>query len=354
MRKIELYISYNGKDFYGFDETYGQRTVQSVLENALRNVLGESVRVQALESIIPGCSVRMMPVIFSMESQISGEQLVERCNQNLPNDIRAAAACELPNDYKMIDNCMLRDYEYRFINSPYPVISGNGSLQMIEGKLNLEAMQIAAELLVGENDFSSFTTEPCEDPYLTIFNASVTRDDEIVSVRISGNGFLKHMVQMLTGELIRVGREEMDPNDILQRIRMRTPDEKAPEMLISGLTLNNICPTEFHESIVHNNSEFADYYIMRGQQRIDGTVYVAIVRCEEESFSSVLNHAVTMAYRGGVKTVYAIDGEAERIHSGDKVGIYRPVVMLHMNVSEECLEIPLYGTWYLMKEEKNR
>lgn len=352
MRKIELYISYSGKDFYSFDEAYGQRTVQSVLEHVLKELLGEQVRIQALETMIPGCSVRMMPVIFSAASQISGEALVKACNLHLPEDIRVAAAWELPADYEIIDDRMIRDYEYRFMNSPYPVISYGGNLQLIEGELNLEAMQIAAELLVGENDFSSFTTEAYEDPYRTIFNALVNKEDEIVSVRISGNGFLKHMVQMLVGELIRVGKEEIQPEDILMRIRMRTPDPDAPEMSVTGLTLNNICPTEYNEDIVHNNSEFADYYIMRGQQKVDGTVYVAIVHCEDDCFLTVLQHAVMTAYRGGAKTVYAIDGEAERIHSWDRVGDYRPVVMLQMSVSQECLEIPLYGTWYCMKEER--
>lgn len=350
LRKLELYISFNGKEFYDFYEKYGQRTVQATLEQTLSSILEEPIHLELLKGLIPGCSVRMLPVLFETTNPMDEVEITAQCNLILDEDIRVCYGKEVPLTYRLVNEKMLRDYEYRFLNTQYPMISHERGMQTIYEELDLESMQMAAELLVGENDFSSFTTGTYRDPFRTIYHAKFKKQGEVVTFSISGNGFLENMVQMLVGELIRIGKGELKPEDILSRIRMKTPDCCAPEMSVRGLTLSRVTSCTFCEDIIHNNNDFADYYIIRSTMKKDGNVYIIIMRCEDDIFPIIVEHAVRVAYMDGAKKVLAIDGESERIRSGETIGIYKPRVLRGVNVVEELMEFRLYGTWYQMEK----
>ena len=348
-RKMELHISYNGRNFYGFYASYGLRTVQAVLEEVLGSVLKEKIRITAPDGLSPGASVRVMPVLFTTAGDVDGEELVKQCNARLRSDIRVCAAREVDESYRFVRERMIEDYEYRFLNISELVARDENGLQVVHEPLNQEAMQMAAEYLIGEYDFTSFTTEVCGDPFRTIYNSAVTKQDDIVTIRFSGNGFLPDMVQMLTGELIRIGREELKPDDILERLRLREPDKEAPEMSAAGLMLRRVCPATIYEDVIHNNNDFADYYIVRSSLKKNGTAYVIVMRCEDGRFPALVEHAVRLSYLYGAKKVLAIDGESERLRAGEPCGEYTPRVVKGVNVAAEIMEFRLYGTWYEME-----
>lgn len=347
-RKIEMHISYNGQGFYGFYPMYGLRTVQAELEKVLSGVLEEQTAILPMKGIVPGCSVRIMPVLFATDAGMECDAIVKECNFRLANDIRICAAGEVRPDYSLAEEKMIKEYEYHFTNSLYPVTGQEPGSYLAEEPLDIDAMQVAADQLLGENDFSSFTTGSYEDPYRTIYNARIEKYESRIVVRFSGTGFLMNMVQMMTGELIRVGRGELEPGDIQRRIAMKTPDPDAPEMPADGLVLSRVCPVIQYEDVVHNNNVFADYYIVRRSLKTDGIIYVVIMWCEDEAFNSLVEHVVCMAFLDDAKQVMVIDIQGDRIRAGECIGPYTPRIVKGANVSDDLLEFRLYGTWYMM------
>uniref|UniRef100_UPI00356473CD hypothetical protein n=1 Tax=Enterocloster aldenensis TaxID=358742 RepID=UPI00356473CD len=347
-RKIEMHISYNGQGFYGFYPMYGLRTVQAELEKVLSGVLEEQTAILPMKGIVPGCSVRIMPVLFGTDAAMECDAIVKECNFRLANDIRVCAAGEVRPDYSLAEEKMIKEYEYHFTNSLYPVTGQELGSYLAEEPLDIDAMQVAADQLLGENDFSSFTTGCYEDPYRTIYNARIEKYESNIVVRFSGTGFLMNMVQMMTGELIRVGRGELEPGDIQRRIAMKIPDPDAPEMPADGLVLSRVCPVIQYEDVVHNNNVFADYYIVRRSLKTDGIIYVVIMWCEDEAFNRLVEHVVCMAFLDDAKQVMVIDIQGDRIRAGECIGPYTPRIVKGANVSDDLLEFRLYGTWYMM------
>ena len=352
-RRIEMHISYNGRNFYGLYRIYGLKTVQGELEKVLSGILQEKIRVTVIEGIEPGFSVRIMPVLFDTSCTMDEKSLVRECNYRLEKELRVCSARETKAGYSLPMENMNREYEYRFVSSIYPVIGQEPGIYLEQTELDINAMQEAADLLIGENDFSSFTTGTYEDPYRTIYNIRIEPYDGWVAVRVSGNGFLANMMQMLTGELIRVGRGELEPADIRTRITARTPDPDAPEMPADGLILTRICPAAQYEDVIHNNNESADYYIVRRSLKTDGTVYIVIMRCDNQVFRCLVQHAVRFAFMDGARQVMVIDVQGDRIRAGEKIGSYVPRIAQAVTVSDDLLEFRLYGTWYMMTKQND-
>lgn len=349
-RNIELYISYDGRAFYGFNSSYGMRTVQSELQKCLSAILSEPIKLHAIQGLVPGCSVKIMPVYFVTSSSMDVQKMVELCNLRLNTDIRICFGREAEYANGNPAKKMIKEYEYRFLNHPMPMALSSGLCGCrIEEHLNLDAMREAAYLLIGEYDFSSFTTGHYEDPYRTIYNIDIERDGCEIVVRMSGSGFLMHMVQMLTGELIRIGRGELLPDDILERIAMRTPDPDAPEMPVGGLMLVRTAPIVHYEDVIHNCNEDADYYVIQRNLKDTGCVYVILMHCADNVFDKLLYHIVHLAYLDEIKEVYVLDKNGGRLKENMGVDVYKASAVSEIPNEECMLEFDISGDWYVMK-----
>ncbi|RHB43671.1 hypothetical protein DW886_12650 [Enterocloster aldenensis] len=350
LRKLELFISYNGRNFYSFYPVYGMRTVQSELESVLSHVLNEKAVITAIQGIVPGCSVKVMPVYMETSSSMQTGDIVRLCNLELDKDIRLCYVHEVESGQTLLRRKSIKEYEYHFMNYPMPVAVQGLCGCLIRKKLDIEAMQEAAYLLIGENDFSSFTTGEYEDPYRTIFSAEVEKRGSSMTVRMSGTGFLMNMVQMLTGELIRIGKGEMAPEDILKRFALRCPDPDAPEMPAAGLILMRVAPIVHYEDIIHNNNEFADYYVIQHLLKTEGRVFIVMMRCEDQSFERLVKHVVRLSYMDQAREIYFTDLQGRRIRDGEKIGNYTPRSVPGGVDPEALMGIAAQGDWYLMEQ----
>lgn len=351
-RNVESYISYDGKAFWSFYPAYGMRTVQKELEDTLAEILGETIRIKTVYGIMPGSSAKAMPIYYTTTSALPPDEITKACNLRLPNDIRVSYTRDAVYEQGYPPRKLIKEYEYRFINSPVPVVLPEWVGCQIRKRLDLEAMREAAYLLIGEYDFSSFTTEPVRDPYRTIYHIDIERSGNMITVCLSGTGFLKHMIQMLVGELIRIGLGELKPEEILRRIELRTPDEKAPEMPAAGLILKRAYPLVREEEIIHNCNDFADYYVVQREAKKSGCIYVIVMRCQNEPFERLIDHIVHQAYLDRVERVYILDKEKGRFHELHRLKDYQPVYIPELPWSDALLEFDISGDWFLIKCSK--
>lgn len=209
--KIALGVEYMGTDFHGWQlQKSGIRTVQQVVEKALSKIADHPVRVF--------CSGRTDAGVHAIEQVIHFETQVDRedkawlfgGNVNLPHDVNFTWAKRVDDDFHARFNAYARRYHYKIHNTPVrSAIIGRHSLWEPR-VLNVEAMNKAAQYLLGKHDFSAFRGSLCQakSPVKTIEFIRLSQDKNEILLDIKANAFLHHMVRNIVGTLLRVGRGE--------------------------------------------------------------------------------------------------------------------------------------------------
>ena len=209
--KIALGVEYMGTDFHGWQlQKSGIRTVQQVVEKALSKIADHPVRVF--------CSGRTDAGVHAIEQVIHFETQVDRedkawlfgGNVNLPHDVNFTWAKRVDDDFHARFNAYARRYHYKIHNTPVrSAIIGRHSLWEPR-VLNVEAMNKAAQYLLGKHDFSAFRGSLCQakSPIKTVEFIRLSQDKNEILLDIKANAFLHHMVRNIVGTLLRVGRGE--------------------------------------------------------------------------------------------------------------------------------------------------
>ncbi|HAO38126.1 MAG TPA: tRNA pseudouridine(38-40) synthase TruA [Gammaproteobacteria bacterium] len=209
--KLALGVEYLGTNFHGWQlQKSGIRTVQQVVEEALSSIADKPIRVF--------CSGRTDAGVHALEQVIHFETDVERKdsawlfggNVNLPYDVNFKWAKQVNDDFHARFNAHARQYHYKIHNTPLrSALVGAYSLWEPR-KLDITAMSVAAEYLLGEHDFSSFRGSLCQakSPIKTIEFIRLTQTDHEILLDIKANAFLHHMVRNIVGTLLKVGRGE--------------------------------------------------------------------------------------------------------------------------------------------------
>jgi len=209
--KIALGVEYMGTDFHGWQlQKSGIRTVQLVVEKALSKIADHPVRVF--------CSGRTDAGVHAIEQVIHFETQVERedkawlfgGNVNLPHDVNFIWAKRVNDDFHARFNAYARRYHYKIHNTPVrSAIIGRHSLWEPR-VLNVDAMNKAAQYLLGKHDFSAFRGSLCQakSPIKTIEFIRLSQDNDEILLDIKANAFLHHMVRNIVGTLLMVGRGE--------------------------------------------------------------------------------------------------------------------------------------------------
>lgn len=190
--------------------------------------------------------------------------------------------------------------------------------------LDVEKMQEAAEYLIGEHDFKSFcTAKPqAEDTVRTIYSLDVKRHGDMITIRISGSGFLYNMVRIIAGTLINVGKGVYAPEDMETMLAARDRQSAGPTVSAKGLTLVNLSYDQEMEQWLCRENRDWNYDILQSHIHQDKTAYFLIERCRDEEWGGLLARNIHQVIRDGAKCVYLIDLEKDRLKAGDTYGYY--------------------------------
>jgi len=151
---------------------------------------------------------------FESRAERPLEAWVRGTNSLLSDDIRVRWALPVPSGFHARYSATARRYLYVFVESERPPAIARGYLTWSSRPLDDLAMHTAAQLLIGEHDFSSFRSAACQSksPYRCIFGIAVRRFDDLVVIDVDANAFLHHMVRNIAAALAEVGRGERDPH----------------------------------------------------------------------------------------------------------------------------------------------
>jgi tRNA pseudouridine38-40 synthase len=241
VRTLRLDIEYDGAGFAGWAAQPGLRTVEATLAAALATLLGEDVALSVAGRTDAGVHAAAQVASLATASDLAPERLVRGLAGILPEDVAVRAVSEAPPGFDARRDAVARRYEYRVLLGP-PSPLRRGRVLRHPGDLDLEAMSEAAALVVGTHDFRAFTPTRTEHVF---FHRTVTvcrwerREDELVFT-VEADAFLRHMVRVLVGTMLLVGRGTWPPERLAALLRGAPRGAAGPTAPPHALTLTGV------------------------------------------------------------------------------------------------------------------
>ncbi len=211
-RNIKLVVSYDGSNYLGWQIQAQGPTIQGVLEEAIQKVTQEQIRLIASGRTDTGVHALAQVANFSTGSSLELDAFKNGTNALTPPDIVIAGAEEMPLTFDARRSARSRCYGYYIFNNPIPSPIFRNYSWHIRNDLDVSSMVRAAELLVGEHDFSSFQASGCaaKHPVRRVTNVSPERKkNDFIYFEIEATAYLRHMVRNIIGTLVEVGRGKM-------------------------------------------------------------------------------------------------------------------------------------------------
>lgn len=242
-RTIALVIEYDGAYFHGMQRQSELPTVAGALESALCSLLGEPVRVVSAGRTDAGVHATGQVVSFT----IVGEPDLRRMPIALSALLRGAhvavvRAVARPSDFSARRSALARTYRYRVLNRRAPSPLHEHRAFHIGAPLDLDAIKAAGAMLVGEHDFAAFCGSPPArgGTRRTITSLAVERERDFIDFWITADSFLHHMVRIIVGTLIQVGRGRRHPSDIARLLAPATRADAGFTAPAHGLYLERV------------------------------------------------------------------------------------------------------------------
>ena len=242
--RVACRIEYNGSKYNGWQSQphKGVVTVQDQLEVALSKIAATSMRVHCAGRTDTGVHAHAQVIHFDTPVARSSKAWVIGGNANLPRDIRIHWAIAIDQEFHARFSAQARRYRYVIANTPIASALLLGQVTWCRRELDVSAMHTAAQVLVGEQDFSAFRAASCQSrtPMRNVQFISVRRVGDLVVLEIAANAFLHHMVRNIAGALLAVGDGRRPPEWIATLLASgdrRLGAETAPA---SGLYLVDV------------------------------------------------------------------------------------------------------------------
>lgn len=245
MRRIKITLAYDGTNYHGWQVQPGRVTIQSELQRVVSEIEENPVAVHGSGRTDAGVHALGQVAAFSIANPIPCDNLRRAINRLLPHDIRVLAVHEAAPDFHPRYAARRKTYEYRIQCSescspferlyvhhhPYP--------------LNIENMIAVAPVLEGEHDFSAFSAADEKDALdrskvRYIWSSQLEQQSSLLVYRVTGSGFLKHMVRNIVGVLLEAGKSNVDRAGMEARLTPGCHIPTGPTAPARGLFLVSV------------------------------------------------------------------------------------------------------------------
>lgn len=233
-------LSYNGKNYHGWQMQPDAISIQEKLNEALSKVWQETIEVVGAGRTDTGVHAKQMFAHFDVQSQVK-EEIVYKLNSILPNDIVVSKLVEVEPEKHARFDAVSRSYEYKIWLGRNPFLL-DFSWQIHSQYLDVDAMNQAAKILLKYKDFQSFSkvktdvhTYNCD-----IFDAHWKVDKADLTFYISANRFLRNMVRAIVGTMVDVGLGKISVLDFEEIIKSKNRSNAGLSVPARGLFLTEI------------------------------------------------------------------------------------------------------------------
>lgn len=237
--RVKMIVAYDGTNYSGWQIQPNGVTIEQKLNEALTALLGEDIRVTGASRTDAGVHSLGNVCVFDTNTRMPAEKISFALNQRLPEDIVVQDSCGVDPDFHPRFSKSRKTYEYRILNRRFPLPTRRLDTYFYHYPLDVMRMQEAAEHLIGEHDFKSFCAANAQSrtSVRTIYDCLVTKNDDIITIRVTGNGFLYNMVRIIAGTLIKVGAGEIAPSDMNRILAACDRSAAGPTAPAHGLTM---------------------------------------------------------------------------------------------------------------------
>lgn len=218
MRNLRLTLEYDGTAYAGWQVQEASPTVQGAVETALEKLLKHPVRVTASGRTDAGVHALGQVANFRTPAPVPLRGVVHGLNALLPRDIAVRRADEVPAEFDSRRSAKEKTYQYFLHVGGAPSAFARPTSWRVPPPLDLAAMETAAAQLVGTHDFGAFRSAGCDAPHAVraVHEVRVVPRGEYVEVAVRGTAFLRHMVRIIVGTLVEVGRGRRSPDSVAE------------------------------------------------------------------------------------------------------------------------------------------
>ena len=245
MRTFKLTLQYDGTNYVGWQRQPSGTSIQALVEDALAPIEGEAVTVHGAGRTDAGVHALAQVASVRLASSLDEPTLGRALNAVLPDDVRVVAVEEVGGDFHARFSATGKTYEYRIVNASFVSPFLARYAWHVPQRLELAAMQSAAGPLVGRHDFAAFQgggsiAQSTERTVERIDWDEAQRFDRPLVMRISGDGFLRHMIRNIAGTLVEVGCGRWEPDRITAILASRSRSQAGPTAPAHGLFLVSV------------------------------------------------------------------------------------------------------------------
>ena len=236
--RIALGIEYDGTDFLGWQRLSHGRSIQKDVEAALSFVAAQRIEVACAGRTDAGVHARCQVVHFDSEAARSERAWVLGATSRLAHDVAVLWARPVAGEFHARFCARARRYRYLILNRPIRAALQARYVTWERVPLDVDTMQAAVQVLLGEHDFSAFRAIACQarTPMRNVREIAVSRHGDEVAIEIEANAFLHHMVRNIVGSLLPVGRGERPREWLAELLHGRDHKQAGPTAPSSGLT----------------------------------------------------------------------------------------------------------------------
>ena len=239
---IKLNLQYDGTEYHGWQIQQNANTVQETVTNAIEKITGETVTLTGCGRTDAGVHAENYVCNFHTNANIPPDKYTYALNSILPRDIVCFGAKEVREDFHANKSAKSKRYVYRILNREFSDAVMNRYAWHYKYPLDIDKMRKAAQAFVGEHDFVGFASSgfSVKTTVRTIYSLDVTREGDIITIDIHGNGFLYNMVRIITGTLLSVGRGSIEPEKIPDIIESKNRKRAGITAPAQGLWLKEV------------------------------------------------------------------------------------------------------------------
>lgn len=242
MKRVRLTVAYDGTNYCGWQIQANGNTVQAELNRHLSQLLQEEIMTIGASRTDAGVHALGNVAVFDTNARMPGEKISYALNQRLPEDIRIQCSEEVAADFHPRYCESEKTYEYRILNRRFPLPTERFYSYFYHYNLDLEKMRDGAAYLIGEHDFASFCGAGAQvkTTVRTVTGIDIAKESDIVTIRVTGKGFLYNMVRIITGTLIEIGGGMYLPVRMKDILEAGDRSAAGPTAPACGLTLIGI------------------------------------------------------------------------------------------------------------------
>lgn len=316
-RRIQLTVAYDGTRYSGWQQQANAVTVEGMLNEAIEGLTGEKTQVVGASRTDAGVHSLGNVAVFDTNSKIPPEKYKFALNSRLPEDIRVVESKEVPSDFHPRKCNSVKTYEYRIWNNPIENPVKRLYTHFVYEPLDIGQMQEAGQYLVGEHDFQSFASvgNQTEETIRTIHSLEVLTegfpepDSRNILLRVRGNGFLYHMVRIIAGTLIDVGRGRIKAGQVKEILEARDRQKAGFTAPAKGLLLAGIHYERELQDCLIVKTEHWSYGIWQKEIPLSGDGWIYLDSCDGPDLERNVVRLAKKVIRDGAEHVRIYFGE---------------------------------------------